>query len=754
MPIEIQTLKSRSVYSFFIKNLLALSFFFLCQYCAYGQTRSEIAEIMFANAINEHRADNGLAPLCRSVLMDQGALNWTFEMASAEKLEHAEDITEGNPPGSLGGAENVGRGGTASGLMIAFKNSPGHNSTLLNARYTHMGIGVYVTDKNVMYTTHRFTEIPVNTPVDCSFPEPLECDPPSSTQNSTTFVTATSATLNTISGFQSYDWQYRQQGGDWSEATNRSPNTLEISTLLENVLYEWRVRVTCSNGVESEWSMIKTFITLPAPTCGRGNFSDYATTDIMTNGASFKINLTGNSYAWRYRENGSSEFTVLPTMSQNTISVTGLLDNTGYEWQGKRRCPNNVWSDWSTSIFFTTDEIIVAGITVEKPLSGSNHIQGSQLFIDWTSIGVTGNVELNLFRNGSFLWQFTPNTSNMDMEHLVTIPMSIETGDGYSVEVKPQDGAPSGFSSVFSIGDQNSSIDIEYPAFRDVLEKGKPYEYRWTHTGQVGNVKVELFNNGSLAHTHTTNTLNDGEHVFQIPNSLIESDNYTIKISELSGDIYDVSDEFTIQNEMIQGPDRFIIFTNPTSNNQLSQGESLSVQWDDNIDDPLLLSLYREEENGAVQVTAPISIPANREFAIFDIPSNLPSGIYKFRLSWNVSGATVVGVNSERFPIGAGLQNVLSTSSNNARGISSKAIDIPDSSYTIKRTPDGSDIVLQGDFSASLLHIVDVDGNLISSYDNSRSMILIKTSILGSGQYYLNILSMINPGQEILINLD
>jgi hypothetical protein len=75
------------------------------------------------------------------------------------------------------------------------------------------------------------------------------------------------------------------------------------------------------------------------------------------------------------------------------------------------------------------------------------------------------------------------------------------------------------------------------------------YDINWSRYAINGNVKIEIYKSGSYVNTIITSTENDGSFNWSIPNTLVYSNNYSIKISSiLDNTINDFSDElFTIQ---------------------------------------------------------------------------------------------------------------------------------------------------------------------------------------------------------------
>jgi len=512
--------------------------------------------------------------------------------------------------------------------------------------------------------------------------------------------------------------------------------------------YEWQVRIRCSNDYWSEWSYSDTFTT-KALSCSAPSSAQLATTSITSNSARLQTSIGGNQYKWQYKNQIDTSYTTFTT-DANVHDLTNLIHSSRHIWQCKRQCPNEIWSNWSAPITFITESISNPSIVVTEPTENSNHTQGEQLTIRWTSQPNSGNVELRLFKDGQEIWQFTNNTSN-DEEHTVTIPnsMTIPSGDGYQVEVKSKVSPfTSDLSKVFSIGDINKSITVTNPNSSSVFSKGEQYIYTWETTGDVGNVRVELFKNNVLVHTHTTNTFNDEEHGFLIPNSMIPGSDYTVKISENQDNIFGLSQVFTIEGPgTVTDPE--IIFINPNSSNgfqKFNTGESIQIQWTDNIPDRLILNMYAEGSSTPIEINS--NIPDGTQTYSYTIPNDIPDGRYKFRLAYNVLGSTVLGVNSEYIAIGDVPLNISSSDSENQRSQNQAP------SYEILHTPNGQSILLEGDYSNTTIELLDEFGQKISNYDNQQSSILITTENLSIGNYFLKIYHALHPSLSLKINLN
>lgn len=98
--------------------------------------------------INEERADLGLNQLKRHSDLDEGAQAQAQAVADAGYLFHNPDLGDVTSGWEMMG-ENVGYAGSIASVHEALMASPGHRDNILNARYSHLGVGVVVSDGSV-----------------------------------------------------------------------------------------------------------------------------------------------------------------------------------------------------------------------------------------------------------------------------------------------------------------------------------------------------------------------------------------------------------------------------------------------------------------------------------------------------------------------------------------------------------------------------------------------------------------------------
>jgi hypothetical protein len=109
---------------------------------------STSARDQLIDLINEERTDRGLNELKRHSDLDTGAQAQAQAVADAGYLFHNPDLGDVTSGWELIG-ENVGYAGSIEQVHEALMNSTGHRENILNVRYSHVGVGVVVSDGSV-----------------------------------------------------------------------------------------------------------------------------------------------------------------------------------------------------------------------------------------------------------------------------------------------------------------------------------------------------------------------------------------------------------------------------------------------------------------------------------------------------------------------------------------------------------------------------------------------------------------------------
>ncbi len=119
-----------------------------------GGSFSPASESDFVSRVNDLRAGEGLTALIVDSGFKSYARDWAKNMGDADALAHSEFTALFDPWTYLG--ENVGYGPSVSSIFNALVASPGHYANMVDPGFTHIGIGVWITDEGKMWTTHVF----------------------------------------------------------------------------------------------------------------------------------------------------------------------------------------------------------------------------------------------------------------------------------------------------------------------------------------------------------------------------------------------------------------------------------------------------------------------------------------------------------------------------------------------------------------------------------------------------------------------
>ena len=105
-------------------------------------------EAAFVARINSLRAGKGLPALQVNANLVAKARAWSAEMAVAGRIWHS-TLSEGITENWKKLGENVGMGGSVDGLHKAFVASPGHYANLVDAAFSHIGVGIVISGDTI-----------------------------------------------------------------------------------------------------------------------------------------------------------------------------------------------------------------------------------------------------------------------------------------------------------------------------------------------------------------------------------------------------------------------------------------------------------------------------------------------------------------------------------------------------------------------------------------------------------------------------
>ena len=222
---------------------------------------------------------------------------------------------------------------------------------------------------------------------------------------------------------------------------------------------------------------------------------------------------------------------------------------------------------------------IPPSIQILAPNGGEEFEVGTSNTISWTSTKVDKiNIELlkndnihdvldsDIENTNSYLWEISSNINIVDTTYKVRITSSNNS------EVYDES------NSFFTITEdpQPANINITSPTLNDNWSLGSSYDIVWNSTNITGNVRILLYQNGSVVNTIASSLVyNSSPFSWNVDvNSYSTGVNYTIKVvSDNNNSIYDQSPNFEISEELIQ-----IISLNPILN-PVEIGQTIDIQW-------------------------------------------------------------------------------------------------------------------------------------------------------------------------------
>ncbi|MBK9459717.1 MAG: fibronectin type III domain-containing protein [Sphingobacteriales bacterium] len=231
----------------------------------------------------------------------------------------------------------------------------------------------------------------------------VACSTPSSA--TVTSLTATTAGLSwsSVSGASNYAVRCRVLNSTWSADLTATSNTATLSQLSPATTYEYQVKTNCASGV-SAYSSSVNFITA-TPSCSAP--SALSTSGISTSGLTLNWGAVtgGLTYTVRYRVNGSTTWTTMPTTTSTTQAISGLAATTTYELQAGSTC-SGATVNYSTSITATT----ATPCGTPSTLAASS-ITSSGATLTWAAVTGATTYTIQYKTSSSTTWLSTTSTT-------------------------------------------------------------------------------------------------------------------------------------------------------------------------------------------------------------------------------------------------------------------------------------------------------------------------------------------------------
>ncbi|QDK83564.1 hypothetical protein EXU85_35165 [Spirosoma sp. KCTC 42546] len=316
------------------------------------------------------------------------------------------------------------------------------SSVVFNTAYTQAGLANSTTYEWQVKNVCSATESSAYTPL-ANFT--TLCRTPTGLSNS---PTATRAILGwTVSSAPdagtTYQLHYRPVGTTVWSNVNTIPGTgtsssYSVTGLTPNTQYEWQVRTACSASSLSDYSITKQFTT----TCNAANGSSLSTS--LKTSTSVQLvwyinNDPDTPYEIRYRPIGAANWVMVSTTTNTTYNLTGLTNNTTYEWQIRAACSPANLSDFVAGPNFTTQ--------CKTPSFLFANPQISSATLTWEQTGTDVTYDIHYRVVGTANWT---TLSSITSASLTLTGLTSSTSYEYQVQAHCADGITTDFSSLNS----------------------------------------------------------------------------------------------------------------------------------------------------------------------------------------------------------------------------------------------------------------------------------------------------------------
>ena len=389
-------------------------------------------------------------------------------------------------------------------------------------------------------------------------------------------------------------------------------------------------------------------------------------------------------------------------------------------------------------------------IIITNPTSSSSWKMGTIHSITWTSTGDINRVDIDLYKDDTFIEFIASYTSN-DGSYSWNIPTDLEFGSNYQIKIyKYMDEPVKDFSAYFEInvdegsGTGSESITVTSPTSSSSWKVGNSQIITWDSTGDISKVAIDLYNNNDLKESITESVDNSGNYIWNIPNVLELGSDYQIRISKYQDtSIYGISEFFELSDYTYVEQDSIKI-NNPNKLSSWKAGSTQTILWitSENINN-VAIDLYKDnsfEETIAI-------ITSNDGSYYWEIPTHLNKAtVYRIIISDFIDLA-IFGM-SEFFSISNDIvTNNDNNSNTNYNNLTDNTITFinPTADSTWKQ---GNQSLIQWNCNYDLSNI---DTLIIKLYKDDLSILAIVQEEKIQDQYLLVIPETIEDGDDYRI---
>jgi len=361
------------------------------------------------------------------------------------------------------------------------------------------------------------------------------------------------------------DWSKLDAVGTKLNVTYTQGEGLNLKAYIDVVMYNpsnfVRTRYFVCEG-NAEYYIPPNF-TVTAPTSA-DNFETSSTHSVLWSyvGDASRVNIdlcNGSGFLARLESNGNNDGTFSWQVQAFLSTGSGYYINVSAFYNPSR---------WNISEPFNITK--KKTLTVISPNTIVHWQRETEHNITWTWNGEMDLVNIKLYDSSQiFKADIILNTSN-DGLYEWSIPLSLTLG-AYWLRIFYASNSRVNDSSdwIFYI-DVEDTITVTSPTSNSSWQAGRSYEIRWTSTGTISNMKIDLYKGGAFLRVGFASTPNDGVESWKLPFDLIPGNDYLFNVSSLKDPSdFDLSDPFNVTGKAtitILTPNSSSIFRNMVDN--------------------------------------------------------------------------------------------------------------------------------------------------------------------------------------------
>jgi hypothetical protein len=294
--------------------------------------------------------------------------------------------------------------------------------------------------------------------------------------------------------------------------------------------------------------------------------------------------------------------------------------------------------DGMTTILVTDNPPPTSHITVFSPNGGESWQTGTVHDITWSTTSNITNVKIDLYTGTVFDRTIETSTAN-DYIYSWLIPSNQSLGSNYKIKITSTsntsiyDFSDTFFAIVTPAPPPQSTINLTAPNGGESWQTGTTHYITWAATGNIANVKIELYKNGIYDSTITANTQSTRPYYnWTIPSAQTTGTTYKIKITDISNtSIYDYSDSSFSITSLQPPPQSTITITVPNGGESWQTGTTHDITW---ATTGTITSVKIELYLGTIFNSKITTSTANDGTYSWFIPSNQSSGSnYKIKIT-------------------------------------------------------------------------------------------------------------------------